>query len=178
MNERLANWLVVLFFAVVIGVVFQQVYTSMTEQGIASGGPYDNAAAYPRAVAIIIGVLVVLHTIASLITGRSQAGGQLTDRPDHKTSGFNTTDQQHPGRYVRPTMLLLIFALYLGVLPRLGYHLCTTPMLMGIMLLCGVRKPLVLIGSSLGIAFVLAFVFEKFLKIVLPGGVFALNILW
>ena len=36
---------VIIFFAFVIAVVFQQIFTSLAEQGIATGGPYDNAAA-------------------------------------------------------------------------------------------------------------------------------------
>ena len=69
MITRYLSWLVALFFAVIIALVFQQIATSMTEQGIASGGPYDNAASYPRAIAIIIGVLIALQLVSERITG-------------------------------------------------------------------------------------------------------------
>ena len=42
----------------------------------------------------------------------------------------------------------------------------------------GLRRPLEIILVGLGVSFVLAFMFEVFLKIVLPGGIFALNIPW
>ena len=58
MTKKHAEYLVIIFFLMVIGIVFQQIATSMTEQGIASGTPYDNAAAYPRAVAILAGALL------------------------------------------------------------------------------------------------------------------------
>ena len=60
LTRKHAEWLAALFFSVVIAIVFYEIATSMTEQGIASGGPYDNAAAYPRAVAIVIGALLAL----------------------------------------------------------------------------------------------------------------------
>ena len=68
LTRQHAEWLVALFFSVVIAVVFYEIATSMTEQGIASGGPYDNAAAYPRAVAIVIGIFIVL--VLTLWTAR------------------------------------------------------------------------------------------------------------
>lgn len=167
MGERVANWLAVLFFAIVIGVVFQQIMTSMTEQGIATGGPYNNAAAYPRAVAIIIGALVLLQLVVS-----------LWSRNRYSTTNHQSSDQITASALLKPALLLALFALYLAVLPRLGYHLATTPMLMAVMALCGVRKLSVLATVALGIAFVFAFLFEYYLNIVLPGGVFALNIPW
>ncbi len=131
----------------------------MTEQGIASGSPYDNAAAYPRAVAIVIGgllVLVVLMGHSSLDEGAALAIGDLR----------------------RPAFLLLIFAAYLFALGTVGYHLATTPMLIAVMLLGGARSPVEIVAVSACVAFGLAWFFEAFLKIVLPGGIFSLNIAW
>ncbi|MGI9416236.1 MAG: tripartite tricarboxylate transporter TctB family protein [Geminicoccaceae bacterium] len=159
LTRRHAEWLVALFFSIVIAIVFYEIATSMTEQGIASGGPYDNAAAYPRAVAIVIGIFVVL----ALTIDRASAsdGGALAARDLR-----------------RPALLLLIFAIYLWALSYLGYHLATTPMLMAVMVLGGARSPVEIIAASAGVAFALAWFFEAFLKIVLPGGIFSLNIAW
>ena len=148
-----------LFFSIVIAIVFYEIATSMTEQGIASGGPYDNAAAYPRAVAIVIGIFVVL----ALTMDRAPVGdGDAIAVRDLR----------------RPALLLLIFAIYLFALGYLGYHLATTPMLMAVMILGGARSPVEIIAASAGVAFALAWFFEAFLKIVLPGGIFSLNIAW
>jgi hypothetical protein len=51
-------------------------------------------------------------------------------------------------------------------------------MLAAIMVLCGLRRPTVIVASALAIAFGLAYFFEVYLKVVLPGGVFHLNIPW
>jgi len=159
LTRRHAEWLVALFFSVVIAIVFYEIATSMTEQGIASGGPYDNAAAYPRAVAIIIGVLIVL--VLAMDRAPAGEGDALTIRDLR-----------------RPALLLLIFAIYLWALGYLGYHLATTPMLMAVMVLGGARSPVEIVAASAGVAFGLAWFFEAFLKIVLPGGIFSLNVAW
>lgn len=157
------SWLVVSFFVAIIAVVFQQIYTSMAEQGIASGSPYDNAAAYPKTVAILIGVMVVLQTVLSRIRSENT-------ETDNQIIEF--------GQLKRPAALLLIFGVYLGLLGYLGYHLTTAPMILAIMMLCGMRFALSAIGASLFISFSLAYAFEVYLKVVLPGGVFSLNIPW
>ncbi|MHA1567557.1 MAG: tripartite tricarboxylate transporter TctB family protein [Alphaproteobacteria bacterium] len=162
MTRKHAEWLVVLFFVGVVAVVFQQIHTSMAEQGIASGSPYDNAAAFPRAVAILIGMLVV----ALLVSRR------LIGRPADGAVGFSFTELR------RPVLLLVVFGVYLATLKILGYHLATPAMIMAVMVLCGVRKPIELALVGVGISLVLAFFFEGFLNIVLPGGLFRLNISW
>lgn len=158
-SPRHLSWLVAAFFAIIVAVVFQQVSTSMTEQGIASGGPYDNAAAYPRSVAILIAVLIALQLIID----------QFTTEPVSTPDALNMK---------RPAAMLLIFALYLGVLNWLGYHLTTTPMVFAIMWVCGARQFGRLIIAALAMSFGFAFIFEKFLNVVLPGGMFGLNIAW
>ena len=159
LTRKHAEWFVILFFSGLIAIVFYEIATSLTEQGIASGSPYDNAAAYPRAVAVVIGVLLVLV----LIVGREPVG---------EVDTVAVRDLR------RPALLLLIFGIYLWALGTLGYHLATTPMLAAVMFLGGARSPLEIIGVSVGVAFVLAWFFEAFLKIVLPGGIFSLNIAW
>jgi len=157
-----AEWIVILFFVGLIGIVFQQIYTSMTEQGIASGSPYNNAAAYPRAVAILIGALLLCMVIISRITIKS---GDAV--PSVEVSTLK-----------RPAALFLVFVAYLVGLGTLGYHLTTPLLAMAILLLSGVRNKWEIVSFGFGISLFLAFMFEVFLKIVLPGGIFALNIHW
>ena len=169
-NRRRAEWLVTLFFVVLVAIVFQQILTDMTESGIASGGPYDNAAAYPRAVAVIIGILSVILLVMQFATGRRESG-----KPKKETSAGAPPDR---ASLKRAFLLLVIFAVYLWALGVLGYYIATPLMMMGIVFLTGMRKPGQVISISLIVTFILSFVFEFFLKIVLPGGVFRLNIPW
>ena len=160
--QRHVAWLAIVFFAALIAVVFHQINTDMVEQGIASGTPYDNAAAYPKAVAILIGILIALQAAIQLLA--RNANGEDT--------AFGIA------RLRRPALLLVIFAAYLYALGVLGYHLSTPLMIVAVMLLCGMRKPFELAIGGLGISFALAFFFEVYLKIVLPPGLFGLAISW
>ncbi|WP_306257842.1 tripartite tricarboxylate transporter TctB family protein [Pararhizobium sp. IMCC21322] len=163
LGKKQLNWLVIVFFAIIIAVVFQQIHTSMTEQGIATGGPYDNAAAYPRAIAILIGLLLILQAAVSGFKGRSAD----TD-----------ADRLPIEQAYRPLALLGVFALYLGLLGVLGYHLTTTPMIVALLLVCGARPSLRIFVIAVLISFTLAYFFEAHLKVVLPGGIYGLNIPW
>ncbi len=162
-RRKYLNGLVTVFFAVIIAVVFQQIYTSMTEQGIASGGPYDDGAAYPRAVAIVIGLLIV---------------GQFAWDFFRNDLDQNKDQQTVLAQLRRPGLMLVIFAIYLLVLDVIGYHLATTPMMFAIMWLCGARALQKLVIVALVISFSFAYIFENFLSVVLPGGVLHLNIAW
>lgn len=159
-TRRHAAWLVIVFFFGLVAVVFQQILTNMAEQGITSGGPYDDAAAYPQAVAIFIAVMVVLQIIVQRF--QRAAAADLT--------GLSLAALR------RPALLLAIFAGYLFLLGNLGYQLATPLMIIAVMVLSGMRRPLEVIAASVVVSVVLAFFFEVFLNIVLPGGVFDLHI--
>lgn len=157
------SWIITAFFAIIVAVVFYQISTSMTEQGIASGGPYNNGAAYPRAVAIAICVLALMQLAIDHIWAKSGS---------HDNAPATLADLK------RPVLLLVVFAIYLNVLTLLGYHLTTTPMIIGIMWICGARQIGRLLLAALAMSFVFAYLFEKILNVVLPGGVLGLNIPW
>lgn len=161
-SNKLLNCLVALFLLIVVAIVFQQISTSMTEQGIATGGPYDNGAAYPRAVAIVIAVLVVLQLLLSLLV--------KTDSQELTSASLE--------QLKRPAATLLVFALYVAALTTLGYHLTTAPMIFALMWVCGARSYLKQVVVALVLAFAFAYIFEKVLNVVLPGGIFSLNIPW
>lgn len=159
MTKKHAELLAIAFFAIMIVVVFQQIATSMTEQGIASGSPYDNAAAYPKAVALFMGALLVL---AGFATWRHASNATILSF----------------GHMRCPAALIAIFGVYLFALGTLGYHLSTTPMLVAMLWFAGYRRPVSAVMYAICLSFGAAFVFEVFLKIVLPGGIWHLNIPW
>ena len=162
-SPKQLSWIITAFFAAIVAVVFYQINTSMTEQGIASGGPYDNGAAYPRAVAIAICVLAAVQLAIDQFVAKSGPHGDgPTILADLK----------------RPALLLVVFAIYLNLLTFLGYHLTTTPMIIAIMWICGARHVGRLLLAALAMSFVFAYLFEKILNVVLPGGVLGLNIPW
>ena len=117
---------------------------------------------YPRAVAVLIGVLLVCQIAASFLTKGDEA-----EDDDVELSSLG-----------RPAAMLAVFGGYLGLLSWLGYHLTTPFMLFGVMWIAGMRRSLSMMIAALTMSLFFAFMFEFFLKIVLPGGVFRLNIPW
>ena len=82
-NKKHVELLAIIFFTIVVAVVFQQIFTSLTEQGIAAGGPYDNAAAYPRAVAILIGTLVLVRLLIIVFSNEGSDPNGEPKRQDY-----------------------------------------------------------------------------------------------
>ncbi|MBN9888686.1 tripartite tricarboxylate transporter TctB family protein [Salipiger abyssi] len=162
-NRYIADWLVLAFFAAIVALVFQQIATSMQDQGIASGGPYDNSAAYPRWVAILIAAFIPVV----LLTQRwEQRGGEAINEPLTLSN------------LARPLRIFGIFLGFLILLPVLGYYIAAPLMLLGVMYAAGLRGFLALVLPALAVPFLFAFVFEAFLHIVLPGGWLGLHIGW
>jgi putative tricarboxylic transport membrane protein len=157
------EWLALVFFLALVGVVFQQINTDLVAQGIAEGDPFHNAAFYPRAVALLI--LGAVFIRAAILTTEIKNTKQIV--PEKRVSEI-----------FRPVQLVCLFGLYLYFLDILGYHLATAPFVALIMTICGDRKPLPTLLFSVSTAFLIAYVFEKYLKIVLPGGIFSINIPW
>ena len=163
LDRNQAEWLILVFFMALVGVVFQQIGTDLQEQGIASGDAFHNAAFYPRVVALMMIGVAFIRAVALAVEVRKA-------QPD--------LPQVKAGELFRPLQLLLLFGLYLSLLDVLGYHLLTAPFIAVVMVIAGDRKLLPTAAFSLAVAFLVAFLFEKYLKVVLPGGVFSLNIPW
>ena len=166
-SSRTLNFFALGFLLAVVVTVFWQIGTDLKEQGIASGGPYDNAAAYPRIIAILAAVLLAFQFGIEILKGKAAPeaeGGQLAEI--------------QPSDLGRAGMILVVFALYLMVLTTIGYHLTTAPLIFAIMWICGMRNALKMVLSSVAIATGFAFVFEVFLNVVLPLGIWDIFISW
>lgn len=166
-SSRSLNIAALGFLLAVIVIVFWQIETDLKEQGIASGGPYDNAASYPYSIAVVVGVLVVLQLVIELLKEKAPSNIRAPDASDIQPSDLR-----------RAGIMLAIFAVYLMVLTTIGYHLATSPMIYAVMWNCGMRKVLKIAISSVAIATGFAFIFEVFLNVVLPLGIWNIFIPW
>ena len=166
-SSRTLNFIALGFLLAVIVTVFWQIGTDLKEQGIASGGPYDNAASYPRIISIFVAVLLAFQFGIEIHNGKAAPEAKEDRLVDIETSDLG-----------RAGMMLVVFAIYLMVLTTIGYHLSTTPMIFAIMWICGMRSALKLVLSSVAIATGFAFVFEVFLNVVLPLGIWNIFIPW
>ncbi len=166
-SSRTLNFIALGFLLAVVVTVFWQIGTDLKEQGIASGGPYDNAASYPRIIAIFVAVLLAFQFGIEVLKGKAAP----------ETEEDQLVDMQ-PSDLGRAGMMLLVFAIYLMVLTTIGYHLATAPMIFAIMWICGMRNIWKMVLSSVAIATGFAFVFEVFLNVVLPLGIWNIFIPW
>ena len=160
--SRFLSVLALGFFVVVIIVVIWQIETNFKEQGIASGGPYDNAAAFPTAVIFVIGFLVVIQGAFDFIGTKSSTKLKIPPR----------------SALMRAGIMLFVFAVYLSALETIGYHLATSPMIFSIMWICGMRNITMLICAAVFVSTSFALVFEVFLNVVLPLGIWTIFIPW
>ncbi|WP_226782379.1 tripartite tricarboxylate transporter TctB family protein [Oceaniglobus trochenteri] len=147
----LAEVLAALFLLAICGIVFQQVATSFVEQGIDGGTPYDDAASYPRGVAVVMLGLLAFTLLRALGARR------MADRMD-------------PRMLWRPVVLLLIFAGYLVGLTVVGYTIATPPALFVMMKVAGARQNLRTLIIALVTTLVVGLLFQGGLKVVLPRG--------
>lgn len=160
LTARQAEWGALGAALAAAGAVFWQIRTVLAPQGMAEGGPYDNAAFYPGLVAAVLVLLVALQALLQL-GGRMRAEGGVD-----------------LARLGRPVAVVALFGLYIAAVGPLGYHLATAPMLLAVMAVCGMRNWLAMAAIALGLSFGLAWLFETRLNVVLPGGVYGLNLDW
>lgn len=152
------DWIVWVLFFILPLVIFWQCATSLEEQGVASGGPMENAAVFPRIVAWILVGLGVLNGV------RIALG--VVKQP----SPFQPTDTTRLS-----LMATCSFVFYLIVLPIVGYHVAT-PILMAVLLNGLGLSVLVSVAGGLAISLTVAAVFQGLLNVVLPVGMFGITV--
>ncbi|TNB48847.1 hypothetical protein FF124_06920 [Martelella lutilitoris] len=152
------DWIALAIVAAAPAAIFWQSATSLKRQGAAAGGPLENAAFYPRVIALLLSVVVAIHALR-LLTGKVQT-----------VSPFKASDGTRLA-----LILSAVFVAYLLALPYLGFHILT-PALMLVFLLAFGIGPLPAIIGAIGIWLVASFVFEGLLNVVLPVGIFNITL--
>lgn len=146
------DWIAWALLLLVPVVVFWQISTSLVEQGVASGGPQNNAAIFPRIVAwLMVGLSIV--SLMQIWARRVPVPSPIERTPTTRLALLSTA-------------LLL---LYLILLSPLGYYFAT-PLLIAVLLhLYGLRWIESIVGG-LAMTLVVAVIFEGLLNVVLPLG--------
>lgn len=152
------DWIVWALLLAVPLVIFWQSATSLAEQGVASGGPMENAARFPRMIAWLLLGLSVLNGLR-LALGHVREGSALDPTPT--------------------TRLALAvsggFLVYLLILPVLGYHLSTPILIAALLKLFGLPPVRSLLGG-VAMSLAVAAVFEGLLNVVVPVGLFQITV--
>lgn len=155
-----------IFFLTIAAIVFWQTNTDLVEKDIASGSMQYNAAFVPEVLAIVLIVLAVFQIFQAF---------RLADvNPDASASEADEEDETptERGLALRSFVALVFLALYIFAMRPLGYHIATPLLLASLFALLNVRNPFLLLGLSVGISYVSAYVFGGLLNVVLPAGVF------
>lgn len=153
MGRNVAEYVFMFLLMGVVGLVFYDISTSMTEQGIAKGDAYQNAAAYPATLSILVIICVGLLLFQNIFLKNESAGSDLY---------FNS-------KHVK---LLCSFCCYLALLDTVGYHLLTPVLLFATSIIYGERNWLTTFVYSIVVSLIIAFIFEELLNVVLPVGIF------
>lgn len=146
------DWIVWALFLGIPPLVMYQAATSLAGQGVASGGPLQNAAIFPRIVAWVLIGLCVIHAIR-LVAGHA---GKLSP-----VEGTATTRLA--------LVSLATFVLFLLLISTLGYYISSPLLLVVLMRLLGLGWATSILAAAtmtLGVAFI----FEGLLNVVLPLG--------
>lgn len=166
-QERLLGRLIApIFFLAIAAIVFWQTNTDLVEKDIASGNMQYNAAFVPEVLAIVLVVLAIFQIVQTF----RPAGANL----DISGSEAGEDDEvpMERGLVLRSFLALVILAAYIFALRPLGYHIATPLLLASLFALLNVRNPFLLLGLSVGISYVSAYVFGGLLNVVLPAGMF------
>jgi hypothetical protein len=169
------EWLPILFFLAIVGLVFYLAATSLAEQGAASGTAITNAAMYPRLIAGLLLLLIIVQLISSI--RKQHLKSKLTSE-----QSMNIHDGEESGsrdvKQIRRQIMLssAAFVAYLLVLPIFGYLLATHILIIALVLILGVRSIIRVFSFSVVLTFVCAIVFEGLLNVHLPRGIWGLAI--
>ena len=153
MGRNVAEYVFMFLLIGAVGLVFYDISTSMTDQGIARGDAYQNAAAYPATLSILVIICVGLLIFQNVFIKNEDKGSDLY---------FNS-------KHVK---LLFSFGCYLVLLDTIGYHLLTPALLFVTSIIYGERNWLTTLIYSIVVSLIIAFIFEELLNVVLPVGIF------
>ena len=159
-QRQTKGWTTVLEIAVVVilfwgvpAIAFWQFHTSFAAQDADSGSPFDNAAMFPRLVAIgLIGL-----------------GGLQIGRLIWMGAAGTDTSPRSRGLTLRALACLAAFVMYLFSVSTLGFVAATPAVLLAMFLILGAR-PLVAIGIAVLATATVGIVFGTILNVVLPVG--------
>lgn len=165
--RTIAEGVVAVVFLTVVAIVFQQIATDMVDQGIASGGAYNDAASYPKALAIAIAILLAARFGLGMLRHRRGEAPPMNE--DAEGLGANAG---------RAAALIGLFALYIIGLGSLGYLISSLVLVAAVLALCGERKLLWLVVIPLIVTFGLSAVFGGLVNVVLPRGDFGIALPW
>ncbi|ENM5898726.1 tripartite tricarboxylate transporter TctB family protein [Vibrio mimicus] len=149
-------------FLFVIVLVIQQIETSLTEQGAASGGPLANSGMYPYYIVILMALFLFLDVLDTWFL-----------RPSNDTKAIQTEKRLSTwSKIITVLSVVSLTVVYQYFLSAVGYLLLTPFYLFLLFKALHAGTVARCLLGSIGITAALYVVFQEFLNVVLPTGLY------
>ncbi len=158
MTDRIGQLAFILVLAAVPVFVFYDIGTRFVAEGVHTGSAENNAAMYPRLIAMLMAGLLAIQAFRT-VAQRSQAA---------TWPGLTALVKTH----ARAIIVFVLFLVYLWAFRWFGFTYSTPVFLLLTQVVLGVRQPVVLVAYSVGVTAAVYFAFAEILNLALPAGDF------
>lgn len=160
-GRHYSRLLPVLFIAAICALVLYEAATSLVEQGNASGSPIQNAALYPKLLAILLFGMLGIQMVSDL----KAVSPPQSDVP-------NASGRQNG--QILFTAIAVLF--YMIALPSLGFILATPVFVLALLLVFGDRNPVTLVTVPPAVSVGCLIVFQGFFNVNVPRGILGIAV--
>lgn len=158
MNQKLGQLAFLALLLCIPLFVFYDIATRFAAEGVASGSAENNAAMYPRLVALLLLFLILIQGARTLLE-RSVSAGRGADLSLAALT-----------KYRRSVAVFILFLLYLSAFRWFGFMIATPLFLVSVQFVLGYRNVIAMALYSGGVTMAIWFAFSKILNLVLPAG--------
>lgn len=158
MNGRSGQIAFLILLAAVPAFVFYDIGTRFAAEGVASGSAENNAAMYPRLVAIVMAGLIAVQLLRTVL-----------GRP-HSSQPLRLAIGDLVSKYWRTTALFVLFLAYIWAFRWFGFVYSSLVFLALAQAILGRRNPLKIALYAGGVTAVIWLAFAQLLNLALPSG--------
>ncbi|MCG8509952.1 MAG: tripartite tricarboxylate transporter TctB family protein [Rhodospirillales bacterium] len=138
--------------------VFHDIATRFVEEGVASGSAENDAAMFPKLIAALLLILLVIQITTTVL--------KKTDAVAMKMPSWGVLWR----RYRRAVAVFVLFVLYLPAFRWFGFLYSTPVFIILLQLVLGYRNPVAIAAFSVGVTGAVWLAFARVLNLVLPVG--------
>lgn len=158
MSDKLGQLVFILVLTAIPVFVFYDIGTRFAAEGVNTGSAENNAAMYPRLVAILMAGLLAIQAVRTFLLPSDE--GAMPDLPEFVR------------KHARAIVVFFIFLAYLWAFRWIGFVYATPVFLFLTQIALGYRNIAGLIVYPIGVTAGVYFAFSKILNLALPAGDF------
>lgn len=158
MSNKVGQLAFILILAAIPVFVFYDISTRFAAEGVNTGSAENNAAMYPRLIAILMAGLLVIQGARTLILAPEKSAG--------------TDVKLFIRKHSRAVVVFFIFLAYLWAFRWFGFIYSTPVFLLLTQIVLGYRNIIGLVFYPVGVTAAVFIAFSKILNLALPAGDF------